>query len=262
MKYFKISIITPSYNQGLFIEKTIKSVLSQKYPNLEYIILDNCSTDQTSKILRSHVGARRASPVQIIIKKDKGQVNAINNGLKIASGDILAYLNADDVLAPNSLFVINDFFLKNKSAKIVTGKCEIIDEKDNLSRKFLTLVRNIFPSKYRYKYPVINIINLIAQPSTFWRNEITKTIGYFNDDYHLAFDYEYFLRISQKYPIHFIPNLLSYFRVHTSQKSSDHKKHFEEDYQIASHYTKNPLIKFLAFLSRQFFILTYRIIDL
>lgn len=96
--YPKITIITPSLNQGQFIEATILSILSQKYPNLEYIVMDGGSSDNTLDILRSY-----SDRVRWLSEKDKGQTNAINKGLRMASGEILAYLNADDLLLPGTL---------------------------------------------------------------------------------------------------------------------------------------------------------------
>ncbi len=92
----KISIITPSYNQGRFIKETIDSVLSQNYPNLEYWVMDGGSTDETVKVLKSY-----GKKINWVSKKDKGQTNAINEGLKKVTGDIIAYINSDDVYAPD-----------------------------------------------------------------------------------------------------------------------------------------------------------------
>ena len=122
-KIMKISIITPSYNQAQFIERTILSVLNQDYKDIEYIIMDGGSTDGTVEILKKYSD-------HIIWKseKDNGQSDAINKGLKMATGDIVAYLNSDDTYQPGAFKEVATFFEKNPDKKWVYGKCLIINE--------------------------------------------------------------------------------------------------------------------------------------
>src|SRR5260221_10240603 len=114
----KISIITPSFNQGKYIERTIQSVLSQQYPNLEYIVVDGGSTDETLSILRkySKIKLEPGTSFSWVSEPDKGQTNAINKGLRQATGDILAYLNSDDTYLPSTLTTIALFFQNRPEA--------------------------------------------------------------------------------------------------------------------------------------------------
>jgi glycosyltransferase involved in cell wall biosynthesis len=117
----KISIITPSYNQVNFIQHTIDSVLGQEYPNLEYIIIDGGSTDGTVEIIKGYLGR-----LQWISERDNAQSDAINKGLRISTGEVVAFLNSDDIYEPGALEKVGQFFAKHREAKWVTGKCHTI----------------------------------------------------------------------------------------------------------------------------------------
>src|SRR5580658_2018681 len=113
----KISIITPSYNQGQFLEETMLSVFNQGYPNLEYIVIDGGSTDNSVEIIKKYENRLTYWESQ----KDRGQTHAINKGFEKSTGEIIAWLNSDDVYCENALFIIADFFEKNIEANIVVG---------------------------------------------------------------------------------------------------------------------------------------------
>ena len=166
----KITVITPSYNQGHFITETIDSVLSQNYPNLEYIVMDGGSTDDTVDILKSY-----GKKFTWVSKKDKGQTDAINKGIKKSTGDIICYLNSDDVFLPNTLNTVAEYFMQNPEAMWVTGDYFIIDADGNKIQSFVAEYKKWLrqnPSKQR-----LSIANYIIQPSTFWRKELTQEIG-------------------------------------------------------------------------------------
>ena len=226
----KISIITPSYNQADFIEHTIKSVLGQDYPDLEYIIMDGGSTDGTVDILKKYSN-------KIIWKseKDHGQSAAINKGLKIATGDIVAYLNSDDTYELNALQKVADFFTKNPDKKWVYGKCKIINERDQEIRKPITAYKNWLLKKYSYKKLLTE--NFISQPATFWKKELHNEFGYFNESESLCMDYEFWLRIGQKYPAGVLVDYLANFRYYSNSKSgSSTKKQFQDELRLAKKY--------------------------
>ncbi|HPN54843.1 MAG TPA: glycosyltransferase family 2 protein [Candidatus Moranbacteria bacterium] len=240
----KISIITPSYNQARFIERTIKSVLDQNYPDLEYIIMDGGSTDGTVEILQKY-----SDKITWKSEKDNGQSDAINKGLKMATGDIVAYLNSDDTYETGSLQKVVDFFENNKEAKWVTGKCKIINEKDEEIRKPITFYKNLFLKNFSYSKLLSE--NFISQPATFWKRELLNEIGYLNEEEHFCMDYEYWLRIGQKYPAGIIGAYLANFRYHTQSKSgSVNKKQFQNELRIAKkHASNHPLSIFLHYLN-------------
>jgi glycosyltransferase involved in cell wall biosynthesis len=221
-KWPKISVITPSLNQADFIERTIDSVLSQNYPNLEYIVIDGGSNDGTLEILKKY-----DSQIKWISEKDQGQADAINKGLKMATGQILTYLNSDDLYEARALEKVACFFKKNPKTMWVYGKCRIIDENDKEIRKIITWYKNFWLKKYSYNK--LLAMDFISQPAVFWRKELTEEIGTFNINEHLVMDYGYWLRAGRKYSAGVINDYLAKFRLHQSSKSS--KQFFEASKQ-------------------------------
>ncbi len=224
----KISLITPCYNQVRYIGKTIDSVFSQNYPNLEYIVVDGGSTDGTLEIVKKY-----GKKIDWESRKDKGQTEAINRGISKSTGEIIGYLNSDDMLAPDALITIASFFKSNPNYYWVTGKCQIIDRNGNLIRSFITSYKN-FLLKYARNRPVLSIVNFISQPATFWKRDVIKKIGLLNQSLHYAMDYDYWLRISKIYKLGFIDKYLALFRIHSFSKSAqDFEKLLSEGYFVA-----------------------------
>lgn len=250
----KISIITPSFNQGQFIEQTIQSVLSQNYPNLEYIVMDGGSTDNTLSILKRHEGKLRW-----FSEKDKGQSDAINKGLKMAAGDIVTWLNSDDYYLPQTLQKVAEEFEKNKETQWVTGDYKIVDEKGKQIQSFIPRYKGLLR-----KHPTFNMLsfaNFIIQPSTFWKRSIIEKVGYLNEKYHLCMDYDLWLRIMKKYQPTIIPSPLSSFRIHGASKGKlQYGIQFEEEVQVAKQYNKNIFITFLHKIHNVFINFIYQII--
>jgi len=239
LQAMKISVITPSYNQAQFIERTILSVLDQNFPDLEYIVMDGESTYGTVDILKKY-----SDKIIWRSEKDNGQSDAINKGLKMATGDIVAYLNSDDTYEPGALKKVAEFFEKNTETKWAYGKCQIIDEKDKEIRKWITTYKNFLGKTYSYSKLLSE--NFICQPATFWKRGLLDEIGYFNEDEHFCMDYEFWLRIGQKYPAGVIPKYLANFRYYASSKSgSVNKKQFQDELRLARKYGDNhPLSLF------------------
>jgi glycosyltransferase involved in cell wall biosynthesis len=152
----KISIITPSFNQGAFIEETIQSVLSQEYPNLEYMIVDGGSTDDTLDILHKY-----QDQLTWISEPDRGQVDAINKGLKLASGEVLAYLNSDDLYLPGALRKVGAYFAEHPQAEWLTGYCRNVDGEGQPIRGLIRAYKNFWLSRPSYR--VLLVLNYIAQ---------------------------------------------------------------------------------------------------
>ncbi len=190
-----VSIITPSYNQGEFIEETLKSVQAQTYRNFEHIIIDGGSTDNTIKILKKYK-AKYPGKIKWISEKDKGQSDAINKGMRIAKGEILCYLNSDDVFYPYTLEIVVDFFNKNKNAYWVTGDYQVINEKSLPIRSFISFYKKLW-SIFPYKTTLL-FCNFINQPSTFWKREVYKNVGDFNVNYKYNMDFDYWIRTFNK----------------------------------------------------------------
>jgi glycosyltransferase involved in cell wall biosynthesis len=229
----KVSIITPSFNQSEFIERTISSVLNQDYPNLEYIVMDGGSTDGTIEILKKY-----SNRIIWHSEKDEGQSNAINKGLKLATGDVVAYLNSDDTYESKTITKVVNFFKNNPEKKWVYGKCRIIDKNDKEIRKPITWYKNFLLKKY--SYPKLLSENFISQPATFWRGELMDEVGYFNEKECLCMDYEYWLRVGKKYMAGVINAYLANFRSHQNSKSNNaSKRQFQDELRIAKKYGEN-----------------------
>ena len=234
----KITIVTPSLNQGHFIDETIRSVLGQGYPNLEYIIMDGGSTDNTVDILRTY-----SDRLTWTSEKDKGQSHAINKGLQIASGDIVAYLNADDLLLPGALKKVAQEFQRDSNLMWVTGRCRIINEAGQETRKLITMYKNLL---LRLHHPSLLLItDYISQPATFWKAEVYRNLGPFEESLHYAMDYEYWLRLIEKHPLGIIPEDLAAFRVHPQSKNTNagHRAvYVDEEKTVIQRYTKSKVL--------------------
>ncbi|MBW4483586.1 MAG: glycosyltransferase [Tildeniella torsiva UHER 1998/13D] len=201
-----VSIVTPSYNQGRFLRKTIESVISQNYSNLEYFIFDGGSTDDSIDILKSY-GDR----FSWISAPDKGQTDAINKGMRLANGEILAYLNSDDVLLPGTIEKVVHFFNQNPDCDLVYGKAFYIDESDQIIGHYKTA-----------DYSLNRLVEdcMVCQPAAFWRSRVKDKIGLFDEALNYAMDYDYWLRIAtQCGNICFLPDSLACSRLYPETKT-------------------------------------------
>lgn len=219
-KYPRISVITPSYNQGQYLEQTIMSVLGQFYPNLEYIIIDGGSSDNSVEILKKYQD-RLAFWVS---EKDNGQAHAINKGFDRATGDILCWLNSDDMFMPNILnYVAENLNIHN--LEIFTGNCIHYSESDEngVSTDGCQTVQ------YFNKMDLLNA-DFITQPSTFWTRKTWSRVGPLNEQFHFVFDWEWFIR-AKKNDVLFKPvnRTLSLYRIHDAHKTGvgGEKRHEE-----------------------------------
>lgn len=254
-RFPKISLITPAFNQAQFINQTIQSVLTQQYPNLEYIVMDGGSTDKTIEILHKY-----GQNLKWFSEKDRGQSHALNKALKMVSGDIIGYVNSDDYLLPGSLNKIADFFVKSHNAYWVTGKCRIIDENEHEVRKIVTAYKNIFLKYFRNMNANL-IVQFISQPATFWRRGICEKIGYFDEKLYYDMDYDYWLRMWPKYKLYFTDSYLASYRIHKDSKAMMSPfKQFQIEYELAGKYTSNKLILMLHKIHQHLSLIGYKII--
>ena len=206
----RITIVTPSYNQGQYLEETIRSVLSQGYPNLEYIVMDGGSIDNSVDIIRRY----EAQIAYWESQPDGGQSAAIQSGFGKASGVILGYLNSDDVLLPGSLEAIGRFYASHKSAGMIVGKSLIIDSISRIQRP----VWGFPPTFYSLLFWGTGGFN---QPASFWTREAFFDVGGLDPSLHFAFDYDFYTRLSRKkYKIMRIDTFLAAFRYHETSKTS------------------------------------------
>jgi len=249
----KISIITPSFNQAQFIEETILSVKNQGYSNYEHIILDGGSTDGTIEILEKY-----RSDIRYISEKDAGQTDAINRGLRMACGDILAFINSDDFYLPGTFHKIADAFNQSDALWLV-GDYKIIDfQGRNIQR--LVIQYKKFLRENALKRTIL-LANSIPQPSTFWKREVLEEIGFFNMEYRYAFDYEYWLRIMEWNRPFLIKEPLSAFRIHSQSKGSqDFVLQMDEELRILKARKTTPFYIKLHQLNNSFIKMVYQII--
>jgi glycosyltransferase involved in cell wall biosynthesis len=223
----RFSIITPNYNGASFLEKTINSVLTQKQQGieLEYIIVDGGSTDASHAIIDSY----RSSIDHLIIEKDNGPANAINKGLAVATGDIIAWLNADDFYFPGALERVKRQFEWKQHASFCFGKCIIVDEHNEEIRKGITLFKELFfPLSCRFTF---QCINYVSQPAVFFRRTSLSGNRELREDMVAAWDYEFFLRLWHMGDGALVEGgPLSAFRWHESSISGQNfSKQFQEE---------------------------------
>ncbi len=204
----RISIVTPSYNQGQFIEETIRSVVLQGYPNLEYIIIDGGSTDNSVEIIKKY----ETWLSYWISEKDQGQSDAINKGFNRASGKICAYINSDDIYLPNTLGKVALSFFKNRNIKWLASSC--------LEGKHLSKENTLWHPQIK-NFSEFVITQTIAQQGVFWVDNIIQK-PYFRPDRQFRMDHQFFVEI---YLTHGLPYILNdttaFFRQHPDSKTSN-----------------------------------------
>ncbi len=202
-----VSIVTPSFNKGPYIEDTIRSVRNQTYKNIEHIVIDGASTDDTIAILEKY-----DKDIRWISEPDRGQSDAINRGWRMARGEIIAYLNADDTYLPDAVETAVRFFNENPGTHMVYGDGIITDE---LGRNPRTIRSGVFSQK-----DLVFCQDTIFQPSVFLRREVFEEIGDVDVDLHLAMDLDYWLRTSLRHTIRYLERPLSVAKIYQDAKSS------------------------------------------
>ena len=207
----KISVITPSYNQGQYLEQTILSVLGQHYPNLEYIIIDGGSTDNSVEVIRKY-----ADKLAFWVSEpDNGQSQAINKGFEKATGDILCWLNSDDMYMPGILHFVAENITTHKY-EILTGNCIHYSE----SAEKGVIAQGCNTVQYAAEMDLLDA-DFITQPSTFWTRKVWEKIGKLNEQLLFVFDWEWFIRtnLSGEIEFNYVNKPLSLYRIHDAHKT-------------------------------------------
>lgn len=205
----KVSIIIPSFNQGIYILRALDSIYSQNYPNLEVILVDGGSNDNTLELVQNY---HRKLDI-VISEKDRGQSDAINKGLKLATGDVVGWLNSDDMLEADCINFVVSEFLSDAELGFVYGNIFLIDGLDN-SLRILRGAQVSYPSfLYRLDLP-------IPQQGSFWRKSIVDEMPYFlNLDFHFVLDRDLFIRTCLHTKVRYLDKTLGRFRLHGESKS-------------------------------------------
>ncbi len=217
MDYPLITIITPSFNQGQFLEETICSVLDQGYPNLQYIIIDGGSTDNSVSIIKKY--AARLS--YWVSEKDNGQSEAINKGLKLAKGDIISWLCSDDVYTPGALNKIVTLFKQNNNPALIHGKTILFGEgkKD--------IIRGADYDQLDLKYFAIIPF---PQPSSFFHRRVIERYGMLDENLHFAMDFDLLERVALNDRIVCSEEIFSKYRIHRDSKTGSKMQVFQSEW--------------------------------
>ena len=227
----RISIITPSFNQGNFITETIESVLAQNYPNLEHIVMDGVSSDNTLEILK------RYSHLRVVSEPDNGQSEAINKGFRLATGKIWGFLNSDDTLLPGALSRIAKEIDPKNGKHIVMGRCRFIDDNGD----FFGIEH---PSHFESHCRLLKIWkgHMIPQPAVFWTPEVWQECGGLDENLKFHMDYDLFCRFSRKYRFHFIDKVLATYRLHIESKTQQWSEvdRLEDSIRLSQRYWGSP----------------------
>jgi glycosyltransferase involved in cell wall biosynthesis len=223
-KWPKISVIIPSYQYGRFIKRAIDSVLEQNYENVEVIVMDGGSKDNTVEILKNY-----GDKITWFSEKDKGQTDAINKGLKIATGDIIAYLNSDDTYIKGALHFAGAYFVRNANSLFLQGKGIYIDADDNYIIDYVNK-----PASLQSLHGECSL----CQPACFWRKTLSDEMGLFDTEFDYAMDYEYWIRIASKgYSLDFVSIYLGNSRDHDETKTnSQRQKIFNNIFKLNKKY--------------------------
>ena len=226
--YPKITIVTPSFNQGKFIEETIRSVLLQNYPNMEYYVIDGGSTDETVEILKKY----DRWITWWVSETDAGQTAAINKGFKRVKDSITGWINSDDLYLPGAFLAVADQF--DADTDFLYGECQILQQDGKITNakgpdhNLKVLYASDFP------YP--------SQPSCFWKSSLFDELGYLDERFHFAMDFEFFVRVGLNKNIKRIPDQLTLFRLHPESKSSNWQHVHDHDRKVLLSKVINSMI--------------------
>ncbi len=206
----RVSIVTPSYNQSEYLEETIRSVLLQGYPKLEYIIMDGGSTDGSVDIIRKY----EPWLAYWVSEPDQGQTHAINEGWKNATGEILAYINSDDYYLSGAIAAAMQGFIAHSQADMIYGTAIIVDGRDKDLR--------VWNGQTFDLKTMLTAGSIVPQPATFFTKHALKSVGYLDEQWHMIMDYELCIQIGLQFPTVYLPVPLANFRDHSQSKTHSH----------------------------------------
>jgi glycosyltransferase involved in cell wall biosynthesis len=204
-----VTVVTPCWNSIEFIDRTILSIRKQTYKNIEFIVVDGGSTDGTLEIIKGHADGIS----WWISEPDKGMYHAINKGLVQASGEIVSYLNSDDIYYPDTISNVVKIFAQQPQADLIYGNLDIIDEQDKV------LYNQIYPDFSAKHFANANY-SMIGQPASFWRRGLLEKIGLFDESFKMVADFDFFVRAGVAGKMVHVDETLAAFRVHAKSLTS------------------------------------------
>ena len=220
MKNLTITVVTPSYNQGSFLAETIESVIGQEGDFfLDYLIIDGGSTDDSVAIIRRYEKQLEEKLREVkcrgiryrwISEKDRGQTDALSKGFHLAGGEILAWLNSDDVYLPGTLQTVAAVFRNNPATALLYGDADYCDGAGKVVGRY--------PSG-NFDFAKLAWFNFFCQPATFFKKEAFAAVGGLDSSLHFAMDYDLFVRLGKSYKVSYVPRPLAKYRLHETSKT-------------------------------------------
>lgn len=210
----RISVITPSFNQGRYLERCIASVVEQGCADVEHLVIDNCSIDETHAVLRRH------PHVAWISEPDRGQSDAVNKGLARARGAIIAWINADDYYLPGAFDVALEHLAQPGRVAAIAGGVELVDADGGRPQRFTPTYADQSQLIEFWSQPYG-----LCQPGVLFRREVVDTIGGLATDLHYAMDYDFWLRMTARFDVRVVPQVLAGYRLHDASKTTQ-RRHF------------------------------------
>jgi glycosyltransferase involved in cell wall biosynthesis len=235
MSSLKISIVTPTYNSAAYIRETMESIHNQSYKNIEHIVMDGLSKDNTVAIVNEF-------PARCVSEKDKGQSDALNKGFRQVTGDILAWQNADDLYCPGAFQTVVDFFESHPDVDIVYGYYQLIDQDSKW-------ICDVFPIQWN-EWLFVHGRFCPPQPTAFWRKRVYDAVGDLNVNLHYCMDVDFYSRVVNKgFKFHRLPVMMGQFRVHQDSKTqnvdNDEKVKREHQQVLAKNFSYSAFDSFL-----------------
>lgn len=229
----KVSVVIPSYNQAAYLGATLESVCSQSYPEIEVLVFDGGSTDGSVEILRTWNARSSGTPIQWVSGKDGGQADAINRGLRASTGDILAYLNSDDVYYRGTLDTVTTYLRSHPECSGVYGRAHHLHADGSVMEEYPTEA---------WDYDRLLETCFLCQPAVFWRRATMERFGLFDDSLHYGMDYEYWLRVGRERPFDYLDlDFLAGSRLHEDTKTLSQRVPFHlELVRIIKKYSARP----------------------
>lgn len=240
---FRFSIIIPTFQHRAFLEEALHSVLEQEYPTFEIIVIDGGSRDGTTELLHAY---QAANPGRVYWRSepDRGQADAINKGMRLATGDIVGWLNADDRFAPGALAAVQEFFVRNPQADFVYGDALALNREGRAFgvRQHVSRRQRIPGSDHEL---LVRYYDFIVQPAAFWRASLWQRLGELDSTLVYALDYEYWMRAAAVTRLCYLPRVLAHERLYAAAKTgSGGLARIAEIEQVAVHHGGDGLPRF------------------